>query len=245
MGLATRILALLLLAAPAARADDGWTDLLPGDLDAWAEPHGAWDYVEAVRLKPDNERLLAADGGKGDILYNGPTGRTSNLVTTSKNGDCELHVEFLVPKGSNSGVKLHGHYEIQISDCFGKDEANARDCGGIYPRAELLPRYRYLDEGYPPRVNACKPPGEWQALDITFRAPRFDAEGKKTADACFVKVTLNGEVIHEDRSIPYPTGHAWHNKEMAEGPVLLQGDHGPVAFRNIRIRPTAGPSSSD
>jgi hypothetical protein len=239
MRLAARLLVVLVALAPAARGDDGWSELLPGDLDAWKDPHGAWRYVEAVRPKADNERLLEADAGNGGVLYNGPTGRTGNLVTKASYRDCEVHVEFLVPKGSNSGVKLQGQYEIQINDCHGKEKADARDCGGIYPRAELLPRYRYVDDGFPPRVNACLAPGEWQSLDITFRAPRFDADGEKTADARFVKVVLNGEVIHEDQAVPYPTGHAWHDRERPEGPLLLQGDHGPVAFRNLRVRPLA------
>src|SRR4029079_14875977 len=94
-----------------------------------------------------------------------------------------------------------------------------------------------IDKGIPPKVNACLPPGEWQTLDIIFVAPRFDAEDKKTANAKFVKVVLNGKVIHENVDMEYPTGHAWRNKEVASGPLLLQGDHGAVAFRNVRVRP--------
>lgn len=237
--LAARLLVALLLGASPllARAEDGWTDLLPGRLDAWRPPHGAWTFVRDVRLRSDDPRFFDAEAGDGPILVNGPTGRTGNLVTTAKFGDVELHVEFAVPKGSNSGVKLHGHYEIQIADSFGRESPTASDCGGIYPRAELLPRYRHIDRGYPPRVNASRPPGEWQMLDLVFRAPRFDAGGRKTANARFDRVVLNGEVVHEDQELPYPTGHAWRDPESAEGPILLQGDHGPVAFRNLRVRP--------
>ena len=140
-------------------------------------------------------------------------------------------------KRSNSGAKLMGLYEIQILDSFGKKKLSGDDCGGVYPRAEEEPRYHHIDDGVPPRVNACKPAGEWQTLDITFRAPRFQA-GKKVANARFVKVVLNGKVVHENVDLEYPTGAAWRQKkEVAEGPLLLQGDHGPVAFRNVRIRP--------
>ncbi|HEU5117590.1 MAG TPA: DUF1080 domain-containing protein [Isosphaeraceae bacterium] len=237
MRVMTKALLFWLVAGTIATADEGWTDLLPaGSLEAWKPPHHAWAFVSGVHLKDGNPKLLDRDDGDGNVLWNGPTGRTGNIVTKEKFGDVELHVEFVVPKGSNSGVKLHGHYEIQISDCYGKPTATASDCGGIYPRAELLPRYHHIDEGYPPRVNACKPPGEWQTMDITFRAPEFDKDGNKTRNARFEKVVLNGEVIHADVDLPYPTGHAWHNKEMREGPILLQGDHGPVAFRNLRVR---------
>ena len=72
---------------------------------------------------------------------------------------------------------------------------------------------------------------------MTFRAPRFARDGTKVENARFVKVVLNGQVIHENVDVKSPTGHVWRQKEVAQGPILLQGDHGPVAFRNIRVRP--------
>ncbi len=128
-------------------------------------------------------------------------------------------------------------YEVQIYDSYGIRRPSASDCGGIYPRAELTPRYHHIDGGTPPRVNAARPAGEWQSLDIRFLAPRFDAQGKKIRNARFVRVLLNGQRIHENVEVPTPTGHAWRDPEVAVGPLLLQGDHGPVAFRNLRVRP--------
>jgi hypothetical protein len=102
----------------------------------------------------------------------------------------------------------------------------------------MQPRYHHIDDGVAPRSNAARRSGEWQTLDIVFQAPRFDKQGKKTANARFVKVVLNGQVIHEDVEVECPTGNAWRlSKEVASGPLLLQGDHGPVAFRNVRVRP--------
>src|SRR5207249_1277417 len=106
----------------------------------------------------------------------------------------EAHVEFLIPKGSNSGVKFQGLYEIQIYDSWGVKDLKGSDNGGIYPRAEMEPRYHHIEKGTPPRTNASRPPGEWQTLDVVFQAPRFDSRGKKIAYARFVKVTLNGQV---------------------------------------------------
>jgi hypothetical protein len=171
------------------------------------------------------------------VLVNGKSGRTSNLLSNATFEDVEAHFEFLIPKGSNSGVKFQGLYEIQIADSHGVENPKATHCGGIYPRAELLPRYHYLDEGVPPRVNAARPFGEWQTLDVVFRAPRFDGDGKKTADARFVRVLLNGRMIHDDVAVKTPTGHAWHNKEVASAPLLIQADHGPIAIRKVRVRP--------
>jgi len=72
---------------------------------------------------------------------------------------------------------------------------------------------------------------------VIFLSPRFDKDGKKVANARVVRAILNGQLIHENQEIETPTGHAWHNKEMEAGPILLQGDHGPVAFRNFLVRP--------
>ena len=218
-----------------ARAEDESPIDLSG-LDAYRGSTGAWAVVGEVRLDPGDPRRLAADPGTGQI-YNGPTGRTRNLVTKRAFGDVEAHLEYLIPKGSNSGVKFAGVYEIQIFDSFHKTTIDGGDNGGIYPRAELLPFYHHIDAGFAPRVNASRAPGEWQSLDVTFRAPRFGADGKKTANARFVKVVLNGQVVHENVEVPAPTGHAWHNQESPTGPFFLQADHGPVAFRNIRLRP--------
>jgi hypothetical protein len=171
-------------------------------------------------------------------MVNGLDGRASNLVTREKYTDLEAHVEFLVARGSNSGVKMMGLYEIQIYDSHEVKELTGDHCGGVYPRGENQPRYHTIDKGIPPRVNAAKPPGEWQTLDIVFQAPRFDESGKKVRNARFLKVLLNGEVVQENAELLYPTGAAWRlAKEIPEGPFFLQGDHGPVAFRNVRIRP--------
>jgi hypothetical protein len=216
--------------------DSGWVVLI-GDagLDYWRQPTSDWLVASDARPDAKNPKRLIAVDGSG-ILINGKSGKTKNLLSKHDYQDVEAHFEFLVPKGANSGVKFEALYEIQILDSFGVAKPKATDCGGIYPRAELLPIYRHIDAGFPPRVNAARPFGEWQTLDVTFRAPRFDSNGKKTRNARFDKVVLNGEVIHENVELATPTGHAWRRKEVAKGPILLQGDHGPVAFRNIRVR---------
>lgn len=232
---AVAILLLCGLSVVRAKAEEpGWVDL--SKLDAWKTPTGVWQVVGGVEPDAKNPNRLASTPGTG-ILVNGPIGRTTNLFSKVKFGDIEAHFEFLVPKKSNSGVKFEGFYEIQISDSYGVKSPKGGDCGGIYPRAELLPIYRHIDDGYSPRTNAARPAGEWQTLDVTFHAPRFDDKGKKIAKARFDKVVLNGQVVHENVEVDAPTGHVWRQKEIPEGPILLQADHGPVAFRNIRVRP--------
>ncbi|MCI0682111.1 MAG: DUF1080 domain-containing protein [Gemmataceae bacterium] len=85
-----------------------------------------------------------------------------------------------------------------------------------------------------PRVNAARKPGEWQKFVIEFQAPRFEG-GKKTSNARFLKVTLNDQVIHENVEMKGPTPSGVTGKEAPTGPLMFQGDHGPVAYRNIRI----------
>jgi hypothetical protein len=235
----------LALAAPAA-ADpvgpgpdkDGWVNLLVES--QWKKVDPGWVFTTAgeVALDPEkNTRLKAGKVKDGTVWVNGEKGRLPDLVTKQEFGDCEVHAEFLIAKNSNSGVKFHAVYEIQILDTAGKKELSGDSMGGIYPRADASMGYKYLDKGVAPRVNAAKPAGEWQTLDVVWKSPRFDAKGEKTADAVVVKAVLNGEVIHENQAVKTPTGANWVKKETATGPFMLQADHGPVAFRNVRIRP--------
>jgi hypothetical protein len=221
--------------AAMAGEDKGWIDLFAHNLDEFKAPHGDWMDVGDVRLDHQNSRKLVIEPGKGVFFNNNRAGK--NLYTKQKLGNVELHLEFNLPKGSNSGVKFHGHYEIQLCDSFGKKKIGGDDCGGIYPRAEAKPRYHHIDDGVPPKVNACKPPGQWQTLEVVFLAPRFDATGKKVQNARIARAVLNGQVIHENQELLTPTGDRWKNAEMAEGPLMFQSDHGPVAFRNVRVRP--------
>ncbi len=224
------------LPVPVRAGDDGWISLFDGkSFEAWRGPRTGWQAAGSVALDPAQPRWLKAGPGTGIMVD--ARGRAHDLVSKQKFGDVLVHVEFLIPRHSNSGVKLEGLYEIQILDSWGKKQLTGADCGGLYPRAEMEPTYHHIDNGVPPRTNACRPPGEWQTLDIAFQAPRFDARGKKIANARFVKVVLNGQVIHENLEARTPTGHAWHDREIPAGPLLLQADHGPVAFRNVRVRP--------
>ncbi|MEO1496657.1 MAG: DUF1080 domain-containing protein [Planctomycetota bacterium] len=179
--------------------------------------------------KPYLRKQTRSKGAKAD----------RNLLSERTFGDAELRLEFLLAKGSNAGVKLHGLYEVQLYDSHGISEPDATHAGGIYPRAVRKPRYHHIDAGTPPLTNGALPAGEWQTLAVRFRAPRFDATGAKTSPAVFEEVRLNGEVVQRMARVDAPTGAYWHRSEMAKGPVYLQGDHGPVAYRDVRVRPLA------
>jgi len=207
--------------------------------DWHGEWHNAdkWDVAGDAELNSDNIRRLVGKAG-GGVLINGKEGRCTSLVTKRRDyRDVEVHLEFMVAKGSNSGVIFHGNYEIQILDSYGVKKPTAGHCGGVYPRAESKPTYHHIDKGSPPRINAAKAPGQWQTMDIIFQSPRFDKTGKKTAHARFVKVVHNGVVIQENQEVPYAGGTNWDRKQVPKGPIILQGDYGPIAIRNVRVRP--------
>ncbi|MDC0934995.1 DUF1080 domain-containing protein [Pirellulales bacterium] len=195
-----------------------------------------------VRLIPDAKNLSAIPGdGVVAVLGKVPFDDVHNLVTKGKFADCEVRLEFLMGRNSNSGVKLQHRYEIQLFDSHRIENPSAKHCGGIYPHwvfqgpGEPL---KYIDKGIPPKRNAAKPAGEWQTLQIVFRAPRFDSAGEKTENARFVLVKLNGKTIHHDVEVDSPTGNASTPlPEVAEAPLMLQMDHGAAAFRNVRVKP--------
>ncbi|HVL39147.1 MAG TPA: ThuA domain-containing protein [Fimbriimonadaceae bacterium] len=158
---------------------------------------------------------------------------TRHLVTKDAFGDVHLHFEFKIPKGGNSGVYLMGRYEVQILDSFGvpNDQLQTHHAGAVYQRWKDDKGY----EGSPPLRNAVRAPGEWNSYDILFKAPRFDASGKKISDATFVEVRLNGVVVQRGYSTTGPTRGPMFEDEKPTGPILIQGDHGPVEIRNVWI----------
>jgi hypothetical protein len=223
---------------PPFMVEDGWRPLLNGtDLNGW---HGhdkrpnEWfttKYVFWDRLLGPT-RLQGKPAPSGTML-NGK-GNTVNIVTDEKFGDIELYLEFMVAKGSNSGVYLHGLYEVQIFDSYGSSEpVTSSDAGGIY--------HRWIDNagvgGSAPSRNASRRPGEWQTYQIWFRAPRFDSSGKKTENAKFQRVLFNGLSVQNNVEVDGGTRAHMDIPEAALNPIMLQGDHGPVAFRNIYWRP--------
>lgn len=162
------------------------------------------------------------------------------LYTRDAFGDCQLHVELAEPdppKGEdqnrgNSGVFLHGLYEVQVLDSYRSP---------TYPDGQAAAVYGQ----FPPLVNASRPPGQWQSYDIVFHGPRFDAAGHVTRPAR-ITVLHNGVLVQDDVELTGPTGHHQRPPYTAgpeKQPLALQ-DHGdPVRYRNIWVRelPASGP----
>jgi len=154
-----------------------------------------------------------------------------DICTKQQFQDCQLHVEFWVPlmanahgqARGNSGVFFKGFtYEIQVLDSY-ELNSGVGDCGAIYSIKA-------------PMVNACRPPETWQTYDMIFHAPKFDANGKKIANAR-ITVLQNGVLIQDNAEFPSPTPNHEAAEPAGPGPIELQYHHCPVRFRNVWVRP--------
>jgi hypothetical protein len=201
--------------------------------------HGAPAPADAVVLF-DGKDLShwTKDGGpapwKVENGYMEVVGKSGSIETREKFGSFQLHLEFAEPTPpsgdsqarANSGVFLHGLYEIQVLDCYNNPTYPDGTVGSIYGQ-------------WPPLANAAKPPGEWQSYDIVFQAPRV--EGGRVVEPAYVTIILNGIVTQHHQAILGPVRHrdvaAYEPNTPTKGPIGLQ-DHGdPVRFRNIWVRP--------
>lgn len=186
---------------------------------------------EVAPPPPPKPKAVTFEAGSGTLLNMNNDSIKDNLLTNWEHGDLLLELDVMIPKGSNSGIYLQGRYEVQLLDSWGVSDPAFSDIGGIYRNWESEKGKIYM--GKAPITNAAKAPGLWQHFSIAFRAPRFDTQGRKTENARFIYVDLNGVRIHENLEVPLPTGGPIENNEVAKGPLMIQGDHGPVAFRNI------------
>jgi hypothetical protein len=193
----------------------------------------------------DMDQWQAAGGGeptftlKDGVLLSANLKDPKNnkyLETKQRFGDVQLHVEWAEPtppKGNsqgrgNSGVFLMGKFETQVLDSYDNRTYADGQCGAIYGQ-------------YPPQVNVCRPPGEWQTYDIVFHHPRYDESGTMTEPA-YITTLQNGVLIQDHQKIQGPSGHMMVAKykpdeKLLKGPIQLQFHGNPVRFRNIWVRP--------
>ena len=194
------------------------------DLSSWK---GAkQDNEKKKKYNPKGEALWKVEN---DYMQCTPTG---DLYTKQAFGDCQLHIEWQSenpPKGDsqgrgNSGVFMMGMYETQVLDCYNNRTYADGTAGCVYGQT-------------PPMVNACRKPGEWQAYDIIFQAPRF--EGEKLVSPAYVTVLLNGVLVQHKTEILGPTNHKKlpvYKPHAEKLPIKLQDHNNPTRFRNIWIR---------
>ncbi|GGA89742.1 hypothetical protein GCM10011500_01790 [Mucilaginibacter rubeus] len=206
------------------------------DLSFFDNPSPNWKVAAGVQADIAQNEVLTLKDGNG-ILVNLPGKKDAkDLFTKTTYGDADLELDYMMAKGSNSGIYLQGRYEIQLLDSWGTVNPKSGDNGGIYERwDDSKPEGQQGYDGHAPRQNASRAPGLWQHMKISFQAPRFDGNGQKISNAKVLYIWLNGVLIQDNVELAGPTRGAFDTKEAATGPLRLQGDHGPVAFRNIRI----------
>src|SRR4051812_3646191 len=232
---------------------DGWTGTITGGHFKAAKGSESFDLQHTTRTPPS---LGAKPPAKAVVLFDGsnmeswakmkekdwltpdgpslwhlvPVGamevvpRTGSLISRKQYGDMKLHVEFRTIGGpTNSGVYLQDRYEANINEVYGRLDGNP--CAGFDNCTPADTK---------PGIRCSRPPLEWQTLDIDFHAPRFDAEGKKTAGPR-VTMLFNGTALYTDRELGPVTLNAARLDEAPTGPIQLQ-EHGmPVQFRNIWV----------
>lgn len=206
-------------------------------MEAFKTPSSNWKIVGSVQGRYTDTSLIYSSGT--GILLNdfiksfAYKGNTYHLFSDLEHGDIYLEFDLMIPKGSNSGIYLQSRYEIQINDSWGVKIPTFSDMGGIYERWKNDKGF----EGNAPLKNASAAPGLWQHIEISFQAPRFDANGNKIMSAKFNFVKLNGITLHENIFVSGPTRAAIADDEKKLAPFMIQGDHGMIAIKNIRYAP--------
>ncbi|MEO5814226.1 MAG: family 16 glycoside hydrolase [Gemmatimonadaceae bacterium] len=195
------------------------------DLSAFRTTSANWRIAGNVSADRNRALALLATPGSGVLVNMPTTAARAPLVSTWEHGDIDLSFDVMVPKGASSGVYLMGRYEVSLADSWSPRVPTSADLGGI--------------AGTPPRQNASRAPGLWQHVDIMFRAPTFDG-GRKIANARFARVMVNGVAVHENVEVAGPTRGAAFTDERETGALVIRGDGGPIALRNIRYKSYAG-----
>jgi len=210
------------------------TSLALNDMTSFKSVSSNWAIVGNANADPSNKGVFLNETGTG-ILMNSPTSNANdNIFTAFDHGDLEIELDVMMPNGSNSGIYFQGRYEVQLFDSWNVANPQYSDMGGIYQQWDDAKSKGH--EGYAPAINASKAPGLWQHYKIKFQAARFDPSGKKIKNAVFQEVWLNGYLLHENQEVSGPTQSSAFQDEQSLGPLMFQGDHGAVAFRNIKYK---------
>lgn len=181
--------------------------LIKSKSPVWGTPVKLFNGKNIKGWHADGKNQWIAEGG---ILRSPHSG--ANLISDKTFTDFKLHIEFRYPQGSNSGVYLRGRYELQIIDTKSGDPEPINN--------QFSSIYGFL----PPNKMMAKNPGEWQSYDVTL-------VGR------MITIVANGKTVICDQVIPGITGGAINSQEGEPGPILIQGDHGPIDYRNIVITP--------
>jgi len=210
------------------------TNIPLNNLDAFRATGTNWSIGSDAMANPNIKGDMKSKTGTGVLVDVLNPKNNKDLISKEEFGDIELELDFMMAKESNSGVYIQGRYEVQLFDSWTKLHPDFSDCGGIYQRwDDARGNGNQGYQGIAPLNNASRAPGLWQHLKIRFQAPQFNAAGVKIRNARFHEVYLNGLLVQLQQEVTGPTRSSAFEDEKPMGPLMLQGDHGNVAFRNI------------
>ncbi len=204
--------------------DEGWLRLTYGDATNLWDFRG-WELCEAELDRADPTRFQVRPG-VSHLVNTGPD--PTNYLSKPVFGDAKIHVDFTLPQGGRSGLFVQGRYGILFADSKDADLLTHDHCGAVIGGSN--------SPGRPPALHAYRGPGELHEVDVDFRAPRFDAEGRKIENARFLRVRIDDVLVQENVELPGPSAGAL-GPEVAEGPIVVVGEHGPVAIGNVQAKP--------
>ncbi|MFT5150028.1 MAG: glucose/arabinose dehydrogenase [Planctomycetota bacterium] len=214
---------------PPARGsgEDGWLRLTWGDaLDAFDS--SGWELCSAEVAESDPTRFVIKEGN-GALVNTAPD--ASEFVSKSDFRDYDLTFDFKLPEGASAGVLLNGSYEFLLSDAD-QLETSTKSLGTLV--AGLVEG----GAGVAPARNAYRGTDMWHAVEVNFRAPRFDATGNKIKNAVLQRLKVDDILLHERVELTGPSQGATRTDESAMGPVIFRSHNGSLALGDIRIRPT-------
>jgi hypothetical protein len=207
------------------------------DLSSFKPTTNNWQIVGNAVADRVKERTVTSSEGTGILLNTGSGDATDHIFTAFEHGDIEIELDVMMPLKSNSGLYFQGRYEVQLLDSWGVKEPQYLDIGGVYQRRDdSRGKGKEGFEGHAPKINVAKAPGLWQHFKIIFHAPKFDDAGNKIKNAWFEEVWLNGVLIQANVEVSGPTEAAAFSDEKPKGSLMIQGDHGPVAIKNIKYK---------
>ena len=203
------------------------------NLNAFREPGKNWVLSSDAAVDFTKPNDMISVKGEGVLVNDVTKNNQMHLYTKEEFGDLFVELDFMMAKNSNAGIYFQGRYEIQLLDSWTRLVPTYGDLGGIYSRWS---QQKGNFEGTAPVMNVAKAPGLWQHLTVKFRAPRFNEKGEKIANARFDDIYINGVLVQQEAYVTGPTASSMFGDEKPTGPLVIQGDHGQVAIKNINYR---------
>jgi hypothetical protein len=205
-----------------------FTDVALKDLSFFKAAPARWKLASDVSYAPDAKYKTNLAAGTG-VLLHAPAGAEADKLTSAEDfGDLAIEFSFMLSRGAEATVYLQGRYGIRLSDSWGNSKSALEACGSVLQSPNVPTAF-----AAPPTMNASRAPGLWQRMQILFEAPKLDGKGKKTSNAVFVKVLLNGVMLYENLELEGPSKNSPAAGEAPTGPLVFASSSA-VAFKDIR-----------